>query len=73
MAQGADCSHMASCSMYEMLKLAGSLAVWKANYCTGDHARCERYKVAALGRPVPANLMPNGALLRFPANGGAQR
>jgi hypothetical protein len=50
--------------MYGLLKLSGTLATWKINYCNADYSRCERYKLAALGRPVPINLMPNGGLLR---------
>jgi hypothetical protein len=50
--------------MYGLLKLSGTLATWKINYCNGDYARCERHKLSTLGRPVPINLMPNGALLR---------
>ncbi len=50
--------------MYRLLKLSGTLATWKINYCNGDYSRCERYRLAAEGRPVPINLMPNGALLR---------
>jgi hypothetical protein len=52
--------------MYGLLKLSGTLAAWKINYCSGDFSRCERFKLSALGRPVPINLMPNGARLRSP-------
>ncbi|MGH7270762.1 MAG: hypothetical protein ACREJ3_10055 [Polyangiaceae bacterium] len=60
--------------MYRLLKLAGSLATWKINYCTADYSRCERYKLSAAGRHVPINLMPNGALLRVqPSSSGHLR
>ncbi len=55
---------MTGCEMYGLFRLSGTLATWKINYCAGDYARCERYKLSALGRPVPVNLMPNGAVLR---------
>jgi hypothetical protein len=56
--------------MYRLLKLSGTLATWKINYCNADYSRCERYRLAAEGRPVPINLMPNGALLRGQTSGG---
>jgi hypothetical protein len=59
-----DCPHAVSCEMYDLLKLSGTLATWKINYCSGDYSRCARYELAARGRPVPINLMPSGALLR---------
>ncbi|MGH7436300.1 MAG: hypothetical protein ACRENE_11565 [Polyangiaceae bacterium] len=59
-----SCPHATSCEMYGLLKLSGTLNAWKINYCNGDYERCERYRLAALGRPVPVNLMPNGALLK---------
>jgi hypothetical protein len=57
--------------MYSLFRLAGTLATWKINYCSADYARCERYKLSSLGRPVAVNLMPNGSLLqiRKPARG----
>jgi hypothetical protein len=59
-----DCPHAVSCEMYDLLKLSGTLATWKINYCSGDYSRCARYELSARGRPVPINLMPSGALLR---------
>jgi hypothetical protein len=64
-----ECPHTSSCEMYDLLRLAGTLAVWKSNYCNGDHERCERFKLAQAGRPVPKNLMPNGVLLRHAGQG----
>ena len=54
--------------MYALLKLSGTLATWKINYCNADFSRCERYRLSSAGRPIPVNLMPNGALLRFQNN-----
>lgn len=64
LAMSRDCPNMKGCEMYPLFRLAGTLAAWKINYCSADFARCERYKLSLLGRPVPANLMPNGSLLR---------
>jgi len=50
--------------MFGLFSLAGALSVWKTNYCSADYSRCERYLRSCEGRPVPSNLMPNGALLR---------
>lgn len=52
--------------MYALLKYAGTLGAWKARYCTADYSQCARYQLSVQGRPVPQNLMPNGALLRRP-------
>lgn len=60
----ADCPNMAGCEMFAMLRLAGTLEVWKNNYCTTDFKRCERYKLSVAGRPVPPNMLPTGTLLR---------
>ena len=50
--------------MYVLLKLAGSLETWQARYCRADYSQCARHKLATEGRPVPINLMPNGAFLK---------
>ena len=63
------CPHMSACQMYELFTLAGTLATWKINYCTGEYQRCKRYQLASEGKPVPVNLMPNGALLRKSLSG----
>lgn len=67
-----DCPNMGGCEMYQLFAFAGTLATWKINYCTGEYARCERYKRAAAGRDVPVNLMPNGALLKKKAAGAPE-
>jgi hypothetical protein len=64
MARRPDCPNIVSCEMCDLLKLAGTLAIWKTNYCTSDFERCERYKLSSIGRPVPRALLPNGVLLR---------
>ena len=50
--------------MYTLLKLAGSLETWQARYCKADYEQCARFKLSQEGKPVPINLMPNGAYLR---------
>jgi hypothetical protein len=55
---------MASCEMFAILTYAGTLGAWKARYCTGDYSACARFQTVSQGKPVPVNLMPNGALLR---------
>lgn len=61
----ADCPHMGNCPMYALLQLSGTLKTWQSRYCKADYAQCARYKLNVVGRPVPQNLMPNGALLRL--------
>lgn len=60
----ADCAHMDNCEMYKLLKLAGSLKTWQTRYCCADFTECARFRLSAEGRPVPPNLMPNGAMLK---------
>ena len=54
--------------MYQIFNYTGTLEVWKANYCTSDYERCERFKRAAEGRRVPINLLPNGKMLNKPTD-----
>lgn len=64
-----DCPHISSCEMYALLKLSGTLKAWQARYCRADYAQCARYRASQDGRRVPANLMPNGVLLRIADKG----
>ena len=67
MADENTCSHVNSCEMYSLLKLSGSLKIWQSRYCmSAGHTECSRYKLSVTGRPVPINLMPNGATLQVP-------
>ena len=73
-ADDATCSHVSSCEMYKLLKLSGSLKIWQARYCMSvDHKQCARYKLSLAGKPVPINLMPNGAMLHVPASPTGKR
>jgi hypothetical protein len=56
--------------MYSLFKMAGTLAVWKINYCNADFTRCERYKLTSAGKRAPINLMPNGVFLKHLAGEG---
>jgi hypothetical protein len=70
MTDDATCTHARSCEMYKLLKLSGSLKTWQSRYCnSASHKECARYQLSLAGRPVPINLMPNGALLNVPASG----
>jgi len=59
------CPHAKGCAMFDLLKMAGTLRTWQIRYCGGKFEECARFKTSALGRTVPANLMPNGQYLRF--------
>jgi len=59
-----ECPQAAGCELYGLLKLAGTLAVWQMNYCSADYSKCKRYQLTTMDRKPPANLLPNGSLLR---------
>lgn len=50
--------------MYTLFTFSGTLAVWKANYCTDKFTDCARYKLAAEAKSVPDRLLPSGQLLK---------
>jgi hypothetical protein len=43
-----------------------ALRVWQSFYCEGSFLRCERFKLASAGVPVPETLLPNGRLVEVP-------
>jgi hypothetical protein len=55
---------MPSCRLYPLFTFAGTLNVWKTNYCTSGFAKCARYERTRRAEPVPDNLLPNGQLLK---------
>lgn len=61
----ARCPLEGSCEMYDLFKLAGMQGLWQALYCHGTYQRCERFQTAALGKPVPKHLLPDGKLLKL--------
>lgn len=62
----ASCPRVTACPLFEQFSLKSSLKVWRAFYCEGDFARCERWRLLSGSRPVPAALLPNGRLLQVP-------
>lgn len=64
----AKCPHMDDCAMYPLLALSNVLKLWQDKYCAGDYQSCERFKRASRGAPVPAQLLPNGAMLKAGAD-----
>jgi hypothetical protein len=56
------CPHTASCALTRSISMREALRVWQSFYCEGVFARCERYKLATAGRPIPDKLLPNGRL-----------
>ncbi len=54
----------AGCPMYELFSLAGTQGIWQSLYCDADYRRCERFRLAQDGIPVPKNLLPDGKELR---------
>ncbi len=65
-ASSGDCPNLTTCRLYPLFSLAGSLSVWKTNYCTADYTRCVRFQRACDVNKVPDNLLPNGQLLNKP-------
>jgi hypothetical protein len=57
-----SCPHTASCALARNISMREALRVWQSFYCEGVFARCERYKLATAGRPIPDKLLPNGRL-----------
>lgn len=58
-----SCPHVSDCPLFAVFTMNAALAIWKINYCGGDHLRCVRYKLTAEGKDVPQNLLPNGKVL----------
>lgn len=60
------CPHLAGCPMFPLFSMQSALEIWKISYCQASFTSCARYERSRRGESVPANLMPNGALLRRP-------
>ncbi len=58
----ASCPHTLTCGLTRSISMREALRVWQSFYCDGVYGRCERYKLASAGRPIPNNLLPNGRL-----------
>ena len=61
MAQAA-CEHVEGCPMFRYFRSTAKL-IYQELYCLGNYADCERRKLRGSGKPVPANLLPNGCKL----------
>jgi hypothetical protein len=57
------CPQQAECGLHKSIGMTAALRVWQSFYCEGCFTRCERFKLASSGRPVPERLLPNGRLL----------
>jgi hypothetical protein len=58
-----SCPQLSSCGLHRNVSVNAALRVWESCYCDGAFARCERFKLAVAGVPVPEKLLPNGRLL----------
>ncbi len=61
-----SCARVSTCPLFKQFSMKSSLRVWQSYYCEGGFDRCERWKLASSGRPVPASLLPNGRSLEVP-------
>jgi hypothetical protein len=57
------CPHAEGCALHASISMKEALRVWQTFYCEACFARCERFKLASAGRPVPPTLLPNGRLV----------
>lgn len=62
---GTPCPMEVGCPMYELFSLSGMLGLWQSLYCEADFRRCERFRLAQEGSPVPKELLPDGKELRL--------
>ncbi len=58
------CPRTVDCSLRDMFVLDSMSQFWARRYCHADHRRCARFRLAAHGMPIPANLLPSGESLR---------
>lgn len=65
MTDNSVCPHATNCELYGKFSLKGVLKIWQVRYCETEtrYETCERFQLARAGKPVPANLLPNGDLL----------
>ena len=61
-----SCARVATCPLFKAFSMKSSLKVWQSYYCEGSFERCERWKLVASGKPVPAALLPNGRMIEVP-------
>jgi hypothetical protein len=58
-----QCTHLATCPMFNMFESEISGRVFKTLYCHGNWQTCHRYQRSESGQSVPANMLPNGKVL----------
>ncbi len=63
-----SCSRMKTCPLFRAFSIKSSMKVWQTYYCQNEFERCERWRLAHSGKPVPANLLPNGRTLSVPSD-----
>jgi hypothetical protein len=61
-----SCPRLATCPLFFELARKPALKVWKAYWCEGAFAGCERWRRFEAGEEAPLNLLPNGRLLDVP-------
>ena len=59
-----SCEHTKGCPLFPLFMSKGILRFWVKIYCEGTFATCERFVRSQRGDEVPANLLPNGELLK---------
>lgn len=66
------CKFVRKCPMFGEFSSRATLRIFQIHYCYGDYGRCERYKRATRGFMPPADLLPDGTLLRPRAQTGKE-
>lgn len=61
-----DCPRISGCPLFKHMLLKSVFSVWRTFYCETDFGKCERWKLASAGKPVPTSLLPNGRTLDVP-------
>jgi hypothetical protein len=58
-----ECENARDCELTQAIRASHALRVLRAFYCDVGGARCERRRRAAMGFPVPVDLLPDGRRL----------
>ncbi len=59
-----QCRFVKRCPMFSQFASQATLRIFQIHYCQGEFSQCERYKRASAGVMPPADLLPDGSLLR---------
>jgi hypothetical protein len=57
------CERMENCPMFAVFVTETIGGIWKALYCEANSVACRRYELFSKGKPVPAELLPDGRML----------